>query len=84
MTFNGPALDGAVLDVRDAGSGDLIDQVAVPGPIWSGTASVGDALVLGVGDSYTAEPSGVVVITPGGRPPVVPTAGYGGRLTAVA
>ncbi len=75
LTFNGPALGGAVLDVRDARSGNLIDQVGLPGANWSGTASVGDALVLGVGDSYTAEPSGVVVITPGGRPPVVPTAG---------
>ncbi|HXQ61173.1 MAG TPA: PQQ-binding-like beta-propeller repeat protein [Acidimicrobiales bacterium] len=72
MTFNGPALGGAVLDVRDAESGALVDQVGLPGASWSGTATVGDALVVGIGNSYTATPAGVAAITPGGQPPVVP------------
>ena len=72
MTFNGPASGGAALDVRDATSGALIDQVGLPGPNWSGTATVGDALVVGIGNSYQAQPAGVAVITPGGGRPVVP------------
>ncbi|MGO8872214.1 MAG: PQQ-binding-like beta-propeller repeat protein [Acidimicrobiales bacterium] len=71
MTFNGPALDGNVLQVRDAASGDLVDTVAVPGPIWSGVATTGDALVTGIGSSYTSQPAGVAAITPGGTRPVV-------------
>ena len=31
MTFNGPSLGGDILQVRDAGSGHLVDTVAVPG-----------------------------------------------------
>ncbi len=72
MTFNGPALGGAVLYVRDAAPGFLIDQVGLPGANWSGVATVGDAVVMGIGNSYSAKPAGVVVVTPGGRPPVVP------------
>jgi polyvinyl alcohol dehydrogenase (cytochrome) len=71
MTFNGPSLGGDILQVRDAASGHLVDTVAVPGPIWSGVAIVGDALVTGIGSSYTAQPSGVAVVTPGGKPPVI-------------
>jgi hypothetical protein len=71
MTFNGPALDGNVLLVRNATSGQVIDSVAVPGPIWSGVATVGDALVTGIGSSYVANPAGIAVLTPGGSPPVV-------------
>jgi outer membrane protein assembly factor BamB len=72
MTFNGPALNGNVMDVRQAATGNLIDAVTVPGPIWSGVATVGNALVTGVGSSYAAQPAGVAVLTPGGRPAVVP------------
>jgi len=72
MTFNGPALGGAVLNVRDDTSGALIDQVGLPQANWSGVATVGDALVLGIGNSYRAQPSGVAVVTPDGLPPVVP------------
>jgi polyvinyl alcohol dehydrogenase (cytochrome) len=72
MTFNGPALGGAIVNVRDAASGDLIDQVGIPGANWSGIATVGDALILGIGDSYTAQPAGIVVVTPGGKRPIVP------------
>ena len=72
MTFNGPALGGAVINVRDAANGDLIDQVGIPGSNWSGIATVGDALVLGIGSSYTARPAGIAVVTPGGKRPIVP------------
>ena len=72
MTFNGPALGGAVINVRDADSGFLIDQVGLPGADWSGVATVGDALVVGIGDTYTAGPAGVAVATPGGKAPIVP------------
>jgi polyvinyl alcohol dehydrogenase (cytochrome) len=70
MTFNGPALDGNILLVRNATTGQLIDTVPVPGPIWSGVATVGDALVTGIGSSYVANPAGVAVLTPGGARPV--------------
>lgn len=72
MTFNGPAIEGDILQVRSAASGSLVATVPVPGPIWSGIATVGDALVTGIGSSYVAHPAGVAVITPGGAPPVVP------------
>jgi len=71
MTFNGPALGGSVLQVRDAATGGLLDSVAVPGPIWSGTATVGNAVVTGVGSSYSAQPAGVVAVTPRGVHPFV-------------
>jgi polyvinyl alcohol dehydrogenase (cytochrome) len=72
MTFNGPALNGSVMDVRQAATGNLIDAVTVPGPIWSGVATVGNALITGIGSSYAAQPAGIAVLTPGGRPAVVP------------
>jgi len=72
LTFNGPALRGDILLVRNAATGALIDTVSLPGPVWSGVATVGDALVTGIGSSYVAHPAGVAVITPGGARPVVP------------
>jgi hypothetical protein len=33
---------------------------------------VGDALVMGIGNSYTAKPAGIAVVTPGGKRPIVP------------
>ncbi len=71
MTFNGPAIVGNVLMVRDAATGRLIDAVKVPGPIWSGVATVGDALVTGIGSSYSAKPAGIAAVTPDGARPVV-------------
>jgi polyvinyl alcohol dehydrogenase (cytochrome) len=70
MTFNGPALNGSVLQVRSSSTGDLLDTVTVPGPIWSGVATVGNAVVTGVGSSYVAQPAGVAALTPGGTRPV--------------
>ncbi len=72
MTFNGPAIVGNILLVRDATTGGLVTSVKVPGPIWSGVATVGDAIVTGIGSSYSAQPGGIAAITPGGAPPVVP------------
>ncbi len=72
MTFNGPAIVGNILLVRDAATGALVTTVKVPGPIWSGVATVGDAVVTGIGSSYSAHPAGIAAITPGGAPPVVP------------
>ena len=66
MTFNGPAFNGAVLQVREVATGGILDSVALPGPSWSGAATVGNAVIVGVGSSYTAQPAGVVAITPGG------------------
>jgi hypothetical protein len=39
---------------------------------WSGIATVGDALVFGLGTTADDSPSGIEVLTPGGAPPVVP------------
>ena len=75
MTFNGLALNGAVVQVRDAASGRLLKSVPVPASNWSGIATVGDALVLGTGSTYAASPAGIEVLTPGGKPPVVPAGG---------
>ncbi len=71
MTFDGLALAHAV-DVRDAARGTLVAQVQLPQFNWSGIATVGDALVVGLGSTSDATGSGVEVLTPGGRPPVVP------------
>lgn len=68
LTFNGPALH-ATLQIRDAGTGELVTELPLPGPSWSGTATVGDAVVFGTGTSYQAEPDGVLVYTPNAAPP---------------
>ena len=72
MTFNGPTLSGNVLQVRVAATGSLLQSLTIPGPIWSGVATVGDALVSGVGSSYVAQPAGILAVTPRGSRPVVP------------
>jgi polyvinyl alcohol dehydrogenase (cytochrome) len=75
MTFNGPAVAGAVLLVRDAATGTIVTQVGMPGPSWSGVATVGDALVTGIGVSAEAQPAGIAALTPDGARPVVPRGG---------
>jgi hypothetical protein len=72
MTFNGLALNGVVVQVRDAATGQLLNSLHLQASCWSGVATVGDALVVGTGSSYAAQPSGVEVLTPGGRAPAVP------------
>ncbi len=74
MSFNGAALS-QVLDVRDAATGSLLVQVPLPQFNWSGAATVGDALVLGLGTTADAANSGIEVLTPGGAPPVIPGTG---------
>jgi len=49
--------------------------VELPQFNWSGIATVGDALVLGLGSTNSAEHAGIEVLTPGGTPPVVPSSG---------
>jgi outer membrane protein assembly factor BamB len=73
MTFNGPALGAFVLDVRLASSGRLIHEALLPQANWSGVATAGDAVVLGVGSTYNAANAGIVVLTPSGTRPVVPS-----------
>jgi len=72
MVFNGPALAAKAVQVRDAATGHLIVQVGLPQANWSGIATVGDALVLGLGSTYDSKSSGIEVLTPGGTQPVVP------------
>jgi polyvinyl alcohol dehydrogenase (cytochrome) len=73
MTFDGLALAAAAVQVRDAKSGRLLAQIKLPQANWSGIATVGDALVLGLGSTYTPQAAGIEVLTPGGTVPVVPT-----------
>ena len=56
MTFNGLALSAAAVQVRDAATGQLIVQVKLPQANWSGIATVGDALVLGLGSTNDPGP----------------------------
>ena len=73
MTFNGPALSGPFIQVRDATTGSLINQATIPAANWSGIATAGNALVMGVGTTYDPSHAGVAAITPNGLPPVVPS-----------
>jgi len=75
MVFDGLALVAPALQVRDATTGRLIVQVKLPQANWSGVATVGDAVVLGVGSTYNVQSAGIEVLTPGGRPPVVSASG---------
>jgi polyvinyl alcohol dehydrogenase (cytochrome) len=75
MTFNCLALAAQAVQVRAASTGSLVAQLPLPQYCWSGIATVGDALVLGVGTSADADSSGLEVLTPDGTPPVVPGQG---------
>ena len=75
MVFNGLALASQAVQVRDAATGTLLAQVSLGQYCWSGIATVGDALVLGLGTTADDASSGVMVLTPGGRAPVVPARG---------
>ena len=72
MVFNAPALAAKAVDVRDAATGKVLAQVPLTQANWSGIATVGNALVLGLGSSYSAAGSGIEVLTPDGSSPVVP------------
>jgi polyvinyl alcohol dehydrogenase (cytochrome) len=71
MTFNSVALR-PVVDVRDSATGDLLAQLPLAIPSWSGVATVGNAVVVGMGTSYAGTPAGIAVFTPDGVPPSVP------------
>lgn len=71
--FNGLALANQVVQVRDASTGRLLAQIPLPQANWSGMATVGDALVLGLGSDYNPRSSGIEALTPDGDPPVVPS-----------
>ena len=75
MMFSGLALAAKAIQVRDVSSGRLLAQVGLPQFAWSGIATVGDALVFGVGTTASASSSGIEVLTPGGAAPVVPAPG---------
>jgi polyvinyl alcohol dehydrogenase (cytochrome) len=75
MTFNGLALIAPAIEVREAATGRLLVQVKLPQANWSGIATVGDSLVLGLGSTYGTKAAGIEVLTPGGTPPVVPPSG---------
>jgi len=67
MTFN--CLGGSpAMSVRDGATGRQLAQVTLDQTCWSGTAVVGDALILGTGSTYQGTGSGIEVLTPGGRP----------------
>jgi len=72
MAFNGLAFSAAAVQVRDVETGHLIAQIALPQANWSGIAVVGDALVLGLGSTFSPKPAGIEVLTPDGKPPLVP------------
>ena len=55
MMFNGLALAAKAIEVRDASSGRLLTQVGLAQFNWSGIATVGDALVFGVGTTASRE-----------------------------
>ena len=75
MMFNGLALAAKAIQVRAVSNGRLLTQVGLPQFDWSGIATVGDALVFGVGTTASASSSGIEVLTPGGAPPLVPRSG---------
>jgi len=68
LLFNGPALK-AELDVRDAATGTLITAMPLQTPSWSGVATVGDAVIFGLGSAEDGSHAGVAVFTPYGRTP---------------
>jgi outer membrane protein assembly factor BamB len=72
LMFNGVALAAKAIQVRVAATGAIAALIALPQFCWSGVATVGDALVFGVGTTADDTPSGIEVLTPYGAPPAVP------------
>jgi polyvinyl alcohol dehydrogenase (cytochrome) len=72
MTFDGLALAATAIDVRAVATGQLIARIKLPQFNWSGIATVGDALVFGLGTTADDSTPGIEVLTPNGAPPVVP------------
>jgi polyvinyl alcohol dehydrogenase (cytochrome) len=76
MTFNSLALT-PVVDVRDNATGELVTQLPLAIPSWSGIATVGNAVVVGTGTSFAGTPAGIAVFTPNGVRPSVPSGASG-------
>lgn len=68
MTFNCPGAS-ALVNVRVAATGTIVEQVPLAQSCWSGIATVGNALVLGTGSTYQGSGDGIEVLTPRGSPP---------------
>jgi hypothetical protein len=84
MMFNGVALAAEAIDVRDASSGRVVAMIGLPQLCWSGIATVGDALVFGLGSTADAKGSGIEVLTPGGAPAVMPRSGRRAQVPSPA
>jgi outer membrane protein assembly factor BamB len=69
LAFHGVALRN-VLQVRRTDTGDLVNELPLEGPCWSGVATVGNAIVFGTGASQQGSPDGVLAYTPSGTPPI--------------
>jgi outer membrane protein assembly factor BamB len=78
LTFHGVALR-TVLQVRRADTGELVSELPLEAPCWSGVATVGNAIVFGTGASQQGSPDGVLAYTPGGAAPVVRESRTSGR-----
>jgi outer membrane protein assembly factor BamB len=72
MAFDGLALAATAIDVRATATGRLIARVPLAQFNWSGIATVGDALVIGLGSTEGGKSVGIEALTPHGDPPVVP------------
>jgi polyvinyl alcohol dehydrogenase (cytochrome) len=72
MMFNCFALAANGIQVRDAATGRVVALIPLSQFCWSGIATVGDALVFGVGTTADDVSSGIEVVTPHGAAPVVP------------
>jgi outer membrane protein assembly factor BamB len=72
LTFHGVALRN-VLQIRRADTGDVVNELPLEAPCWSGVATAGNTIVFGTGASHQGSPDGVLVYTPRGFPPVVPS-----------
>jgi len=72
LTFHGLALRNTV-QVRAATNGELLAELPLPAPCWSGIATVGNAILFGTGASHQGSPDGVLAYTPNGVPPSVPS-----------
>jgi hypothetical protein len=68
LTFHGVALRD-VLQIRRADTGDLVGELPLEAPCWSGVATVQNAIVFGTGASQQGAPDGILAYTPGGVRP---------------
>jgi hypothetical protein len=66
------ALAARAIDIRAVATGRLIARIPLTQLNWSGIATVGDALVIGLGGTEGGSSVGIEALTPNGDPPVVP------------